>query len=157
MALLQSRDTYVCFREGEDVFYMISLGTPPGGDFKKIGQSPFYRPPYHGLVFYKRFKGGQDDDSKIVSGEWTKLGPDASPNFETPAKQIPSLHVTESEISFYEEYKNVGGGETTYSLQIRRSTMRASETFQWHISPADPKKQPNNGSDTDSGHCILFD
>jgi len=156
MALFNSHDAYVCFRESEDVFYIMSLGTPEPNEFVKVGRNTFYQSRYDGIVVFERFKNGQEDESKMVTGQWTKFGPNSNPHFETLSKSIPHLAVTDSEIYFYEEYKNLGGGTTKYTVQIRRSTMRASESFEWHNPSTDPKKPPTNGTDTNSGHCIVF-
>lgn len=122
--VLKMRDTYVCFRENEDAFSVISLDTPQPLEFKKVLKG-FYEAGPSSWVFHLRFKNGQDDKSELLIGKWTKLEPGSSPFFQTLPKANPSLSAGESAITLLEEFQNLSGGKTTYTLQVRRSTMRA--------------------------------
>ena len=157
LTLLKMHNTYVCFREDEDLFNVIALDTPAPGRFTKVSaKSALYQAGETSVILFERFKKGQSDDNQLIFGKWTKLGEDALPYFSTPANQSPSLNVSDSEITYFEEFKNVGGGSTKYTFQIRRSTMRASEIFQWQTPPKDAKSNPNRGDNEFEGHCITF-
>jgi hypothetical protein len=154
--VLKMRDTYVCFRENEDVFSVISLATPQPSEFKKVPKGAFYDAGPSSWVIHLRFKNGQDDKSDFLIGKWTKLEPGSSPFFQTLPKANPSLSASESAITLLDEFENLKGGKTTYTLQVRRSTMRASEEFQWDDPPKDTKSTPERGSQTYDAHCIIF-
>jgi hypothetical protein len=92
----------------------------------------------------------------VLVGKWTRFGPAGPRSFVTNGKESPTLEVSDSEISLFEAFKNIGGGKTTYSFKVRRSTMRATETFQWDNPAPNTKSGPERGEDTDAGHCISF-
>lgn len=157
MTMLTSRETYVCFREAEDVFNVISMGTiPPKLLFKQIQKTNVYQASRASLIFYRRFKDGQADESLLFSGHWKRVGEDGDPFFDSDIKEPSNISVGNSEIALGEDFKNIGGGTTTYILKIRRSTKRVSETFQWDNPPKDAKSQPDRGNSTNEGHCITF-
>lgn len=156
IALLKVPNSYVCFREADDVFNVIAVDTPPAALFTKIQKTPNLYQVETAFITYQRFKNGQSDDYQLLIGSWTRVGQDGQLYFSTAPKQSPSMSVSESEIAYFEGYKNVSGGDTKYTLQIRRSTLRSSESFQWQTPAKDQKSTPNRGTDDITGHCITF-
>ena len=154
--LLTIRDAYVCFRENQDVFNVIAIDSPRSTEFKKMSQNGFYQARPSSYIVFHRFKNGQTDHRLLIAGKWTKFDPASAPYFTTIGKESPVLDVSDSEITLSEEYRNITGGKTNYTFRIRRSTMKATETFQWDNPPPEPKAGPDRGESTDKGHCISF-
>jgi hypothetical protein len=153
LSLLKQRDVYVCFREYEDVFSVIGIDTPYDYAFRKLPNGTYHA---DSSIMYLRFKAGQNESFRMVFGKWTKIGADGNPFFATPPRSDTSASVTDSEVSLSYDFRNVGGGLTTYSFQMRRSTLRASETLQWNNPPTKEKAAPDRGSQDYDGHCVLF-
>lgn len=154
LGTISHADSYVCFRSDEDVFLIFSFGDPYNLKFKKKEQSGLLQAP--GWVVSKRFKTGQIDDLQIGSGAWETVDEETPPSFNTPSKSDPSIYINDSQISLSHNFKNFGGGTTNYSLQIRRSTLRASESMAWETPPKKPQSPPDRGTMDYEGRCIAF-
>jgi hypothetical protein len=132
-------DAVVCFRQGEDVFFVISFLEPTTGSGGPD------------LVRYDRYQNGTTDEFKVVSGNW-----------EQPIAGYPVFHkrlayteaganIDPSEIVFGYSFENMNSGKTEYSTHIRRSTLRFSETYEW----ANEKTKGHEATDH-SGYCTAY-
>ena len=153
LGTMSHASSYVCFRSNEDVFLIFSIADPYTLKFKK---QPNGFLQASGWIVFKSYKGGQIDELQIGTGTWETPAEQSSPFFNTVPKDDPNVYINDSQISLNHEFKNLGGGTTNYSLQIRRSTLRATESMQWEIPPKDPKSPPNRGTVDYDGRCVAF-
>lgn len=154
---LADSHSFVCFRESEDFFIIVSFAEPAVTSYKKIPPTTYLQSP--GDVFYSSYKDGVSDISDLAAGRWTKLSVGDTPGvarFATTDKNYGQSSVNESEVVFTMNYKNLAGTTTIDSLRIRRLTLRFAEVLQWD-EPKTPKS-PNPGQDkTDyGGYCAEF-
>ncbi len=133
-----STNTYVCFRSNADIFFVISLQQRAG--------SGYVTP----LVQYKLFKDGILDDSRIAHGDWQKAL-DGSYTFRQSKTSEASASVTDDEVHFGYSFKNRKAQVIGYRAQIRRSTLRFSEDYEYPI-------ETDGGHDTNhfTGYCEEF-
>jgi hypothetical protein len=153
---------FVCFVPNEDTFMMLSYQGPEPSLFTEKTK---FTETEDGVVFYSRFKSGIQDEFKILPGTWTRTKSNVAwVSFES-SKEVPAhASISSPELSFAYDYKNLRGTTTTYALQIRRSTKRFVQTFQFpnDDSPAKNTKspQPQNSASKmrteDTGHCAEF-
>jgi hypothetical protein len=153
LTMLRRPEAYLCFRNSDDIFSIVTIGSPYDVTFKKQPNGTLQAP---GVVSYRRFKDGQDDEYQFSFGNWRTINRDDYPFFSSPPKEDPTISVSQSEISVQHSFKNVGGGTTNYVIQIRRSTLRSTETLQWQNPPKDAKSPPARGSEDFEGHCTAF-
>jgi hypothetical protein len=152
---------FVCFRPGEDAFVLVSFSDPAESAFTP--DSPKAPPRAYGYLTYVRIKSGVTDDVETPIGRWTRwpeVGPSAF--FSTPNNVNPTATISDTEIDYNHSYKNLAGTTTQYSLQIRRSTLRFTETYTFP-EPATPakSKQPQTAThsenqSTTTGYCTEF-
>jgi hypothetical protein len=149
----------VCFRPDEDVFFLITFDDGPILDETKKPPSTF------GAAFYQGYQSETSDNSKAVYGKWTK--PFGALLFTSTSPGNVNTTIDDSEIFFAFEYKNIGQGITNYSVQVRRSTLRFLETFEWTLpkdnkpaktAPKAPSIKPEMETKkiTNSGYCNAF-
>jgi hypothetical protein len=152
---LRNPGAYACFLPSEDVFIVLSLNTPTEFEHEK---PPSKILEARGEIWLSRYKRGLTDDFQVANGTWRKIegDSDSRPIFrvDKPNQDAPNATASDSEVTFSYGFQNVGGGKTTYSFQMRRSTLRFSETHYWRNPPKDPKKAEDRGSDEDDGYCI---
>jgi hypothetical protein len=153
LSILRTPEAYVCFRNSEDMFSVISIGLPFNLTFKKQANGALLAA---GMVTYRRIKSGQNDESQLAFGNWITVNQEQYPFFSSTPKQDPTVSVSESEISLEHSYKNLAGGTTDYTIQIRRSTLRSTETIQWKNPGKDAKSPPDRGTLDFDGHCSVF-
>jgi hypothetical protein len=133
-----STNTYVCFRQNADVFFVISFQ-------QRVGTG--YVAP---LVRYKLFKDGILDDSRIAYGDWQEAL-NGSYTFRQSKTSEASALVTDDEVHFGYSFKNSKAQVTHYGAQIRRSTLRCSEDYEY---PSDMDK--GRDSNNFAGYCQEF-
>lgn|GEM_PF-3055732 len=161
-ALKYSTNTYICFIPNEDEFVVAAFGVPADSDFSPgTGRSLLIAPD---IFSFYRFKNGIEDSSDIVTGKWTKFkGLTMNPSF-TSEQEIKVSHasVTESEVTYDHTYTNLNGTQTTYTLQIRRSTLRFNESYDAPDKPPAPAKGASTPNTkpihrfSDNGYCAKF-
>jgi len=156
---------YVCFRDSEDVFFVVSRslienvaffkynsGKPPGKTKARNSVSTDSNEvTYQDVMAYSRFEDGILTTFKFWPGAWKKNAdePIDSARFESPAsggvvyEDSSALH-----LSF--PFKNIGGTVTRYSLSIRMSTLRFVETMEA------PSKGKGAVQTKLSGRCVAF-
>jgi hypothetical protein len=153
LSILHAPEAYVCFRNSEDMFSVVSIGSPFSLTFKKQPNGALLAA---GMVPYRRLKSGQNDDYDVSFGNWITINQEQYPFFSSTPKQDPVVSVSESEISIEHSYKNLAGGTTDYTIQIRRSTLRATETIQWNNPGKDARSPPDRGDLDVDGNCSVF-
>lgn len=159
MGYLSTENAFVCFRETEDVFSLISFVEPAQSFYKKDKKYPFLLTA-SGLLFYSRYAKGQNDDFRMFPGTWSGMARTETsmeladrPTFSTNDAVKPNqASVDQSEVGIIYTYQNLSRTTTTYSIQIRRSTLRFNETWTF---PADDKKSADTRIEA-TGHCITF-
>lgn len=165
--LINGSHVFACFKPDEDVFFIASLIEPYPGEYTARSPASANNLQSTGIFSYARFKNGVQEDANTVTGLWrkTKLLNDAT--FSASAKDDQnSAHAgaNDSEISYDTSFRSLNNTRTVYALQIRRSTLRFSETYTTSdVSPenkpgklpAQPqmKAQAESGA---SGYCAEF-
>lgn len=154
---------YVCFRrdsfdENHDVFFIASASAPDNL-VPTAPKSSFSSTP--GYFSYQRFKDGEEDDQEFLLGKWTKFGT-MDPTF-IAQNNPPDTSATadEGQIAYTNSFKNLAGTTTAYNMQIRRSTLRFSESYTFPQMAAQNRKtaataaSPQMRSDI-TGYCADF-
>jgi hypothetical protein len=142
---------FVCFRENEDAFIIVSFEQPKDTDFQKDPKTGAITFP--GLASIRRFSKGLSDESKLLFGTWAKAYPTSDPTFVSTSKTSDNeVFIDRSELSISYSFTNLGKTKTNYSLQIRRSTLRFLETWQF---PGNEKEKADTRT-SGSGHCAAF-
>jgi len=151
-------DSFVCFRPDEDVFLIASYLKPDESAYLRTGK---YTSEQTGIFFYNRFKEGLTDDYETAYGTWTK-NTVAGEDVRFSAKPPYSALIDAGEVSFSYQYKNMRGTNTSYLLQIRKSTKRFVETFDADDLPVSDKnksatQKPAGASRYENtGYCAEF-
>jgi hypothetical protein len=154
--------SFVCFRSTEDVFSVVSPASAP--DLVYYKETTKYLSQAGGVVFYNRYSSGIAEDSRIVMGNWNKFSMvNSEPSFESLKEGNTQASISSAELSVTYAYKNLSGSTTTYSPQVRRSTKRFLEMFQF---PDDapptgknkvPPEKPHGSSRVENtGYCAEF-
>ena len=136
LGLLQD-DAVVCFRQGDDVFFIISFHEPTTGSGGPD------------LIRYDRYQNGTSDEFRVVFGKWEKSTAGYYVFHKRPAETEVGANVDPTEILFGYSFKNMNGGTTEYGTHIRRSTLRFSETYEW-------AKTKGHDSNDLSGYCTAY-
>src|SRR5438445_5590158 len=132
--LNSSTTTFVCFRPYEDVFITISYEAPSYNAFVKNEVSKLYETS--GLLWYARYKQGVLDDSQVAGGKWKKYLRDGQePSFVPDPKSVATSLISDSEVVFGYTFQNLSSTKTFYRVDLRRSTLRFVETYQWDNPP----------------------
>jgi hypothetical protein len=164
MKSLVSNIAFVCFRSNEDVFFVVNFEPPTFLD------EPSAKKPIQtvtGFIYYERFKEGISESSQMAIGEWRKTRWSDQPLWKSSSGEKAFVILDESEITFGFSYENVGRGKTNYLAQVRRSTKRFVETFEWNFPKETkvPKQSRSSvqavndiesGKDTNSGYCVAY-
>jgi hypothetical protein len=148
LEILSSPTSYVCFRPKDDAFLIFHMNPLSRYGWVKsedrVGQIQYSSA---GLTEYRDGVLYQFKDARRY---WYRYSPDDEPMFhsETTDGMFKGLKVDilDTEISVDYPFKNQNGGTTEYSLSIRRSTGRFTETFRSESEPAT----------TYSGTCLIY-
>lgn len=155
-ALELHQHSLACFRTDEDVFVLISFSDPKPEYYRKSPLTSHYVQQDGDLEFSK-YNQGVHEASVSASGLWAKRAgqDDATATFSTPEKVEPNANIDDSEISFKYRFQNQSKTQTRYIIQIRRSTLRFVEHFQWDGLNA-PRKSDSlsSGTSTSDGYCV---
>jgi hypothetical protein len=156
-SIRSSDNAFVCFREGEDTFLLLTFHIPDKIAFTPSGIKGYKQSS--GVVAYSTYKQGVMDDFRLASGMWLRSDDDSeAPTFSSYKKDEDQALFSDSEVGFYFKFTNLNHNQTDYALKIRRSTLRFNETFTWPETKGDGKKQvpESEGRDTNQGHCVEF-
>lgn len=153
MSTLKENDIkLVCFRPGKDFFAIIAYNNPfiLAPDPKNSNVSDAY-----GFGTYSSYKNGVRSSSEVFSGEWSNLKGDRTPTFHGNGVLNPHsrLTVTDAEVDYYTDYRNLKNTTTSYTVQVRLSTLRYGETFSAAKSQA---KTATRTQISYSGYCAEF-
>jgi hypothetical protein len=140
----------VCFRSGEDVFFLVDYTLPASSSFKKAKDDALQAPAF---VFYSMYKQGVLDAIEVTAGTWTK-GTDEMYYRATPGGDSAQASVSDAEIGFGYVFDNLDKTKTTYSVKIRRSTLRFVEDYRWPNNDKD--KTSGSGTNSSTGYCKAF-
>lgn len=148
LAVLQGGNTLVCFNETADKFVLIYFAKPPETEYVKTANNMF--PSTSGFVSYASFSQGLRDTSHISFGKWRRILLET--DFESDPNSNVRASVDDAEIAFSYSFTNLSETKTNYSIQIRRSTLRFTENYQF------PQTSKQKGQDrvTETGHCAEF-
>jgi hypothetical protein len=122
--------SFVCFRPDDDIFLTMSPTSPPQFLSIKPGK-PGAIDSIDGYVYYNTYKKGVADDSRFISGNWKRVPLSSDPFFASAKDNPTKAFVSSTELTVSFEYKNLRGSTTKYSLQIRRSTKRFVESYEF--------------------------
>src|ERR1039458_5728551 len=126
LAILKGSSTFVCFRQGEDTFVVLSYRQPLPTLFHQGAASHVLET--FGIVLYRTYTDGVVGFMLPISGRWTKAFTTDSPVFTSRKDEIQAS-VLDAEVSFSYPFKNRSGTTTRYDITIRRSTLRFVETY----------------------------
>jgi len=145
---LRGYDAYICFKETEDAFAIISLEPPDAVQFMTTKHQGRLEKP--GVVFLNGYKNGVGEQTQMWFGKWSKapLAASADASFTTLSGSSHAAYITNSEITLSFTYTNQAKSQTDNTIQVRRSTLRFVESYSW--PPAD-KKDP--GGIKENGRC----
>ena len=153
-----SGHTYVCFRQDEDTFFVISFEQPSEDRFRKMRVPG--TPQTTGLVRYHRYKNRMSDDFRAVAGDWEKIAigdskrirfASSSGDKASPSTEQTTASVDENEILIGYSFQNREKSTVDYQLQVQRSTLGFVEDYEW----TDPKTNKHN-QNTYTGDCTEF-
>lgn len=153
----RASDTFVCFRQDEDVFTLIAIGKPTYDRFRRVPNTGSVK--QYGTVSVIRYKNGLAEQSHLFGGQWIKAADSAidEAGFSGHDSKSPStsnLSIDANQIALSVKSKNPEGTLATYSLQVRRSTRTMLETFD---APASAAAHPGAAShSTNTGHCAEY-
>jgi len=135
-------DVVVCFRPDEDLFFIISYNVPSDTEYRPNAAKNELQ--VFSFLSYSRYKDGVLDTAGYSFGKWSKI-----PNFNIPATfagqgKDNAASISDSEASYSSTFQNLSNTKTNYSVQVRLSTLRFSEsyTFQETLPPTKPGKAP---------------
>jgi hypothetical protein len=143
---------YVCFRSGEDIFTIVSFSKPLSWLLRRVTKTgvPWGQP---GTASVARYKDGLSDDYRAFFGKWTKQESDTGGMFVgmeiSASDKTQGITITDSEVVATYKWINLNNTTTTYTLKIRRSTKRGSETIQAPPPPTAKDKTVASFNDED--------
>lgn len=145
---LSSPTSYVCFRPNEDAFLIFHVNAPMGlWETLKSG-----RERQHNWQVLGDFRNGILYHTATIGGEWNRyhFGKELTePTFTSSDEEYnkgATVNIDAVEAFVEYPFQNQNSGTTQYSLKIRRSTGRFTETF-WI----------NNVSVSEnSGTCLIY-
>lgn len=153
--------TYVCFRQNEDVFTIIHY--MPWGVVTPLKDPKTGMLEATGVVFLARYKEGGLEDVRVFPGKWSAVNAQDEAQFSghglndpsNKLARLDSASIDDSNLLLSYKFNNVSGKITTYSLAIRRSTKRSSETFD--VPPATTAKDRNHMHFTVQNSCEYYE
>jgi len=142
LGLINGSHVFACFKPDEDVFFVVSLIEPYPSEYTaRSGASP-NNLQSTGSFSYARFKNGVQDDVNTLSGLWRKFKLTNVTTFSAKDEQNTAhAAANDTEISFDNSLRGSNNTRTVYALQIRRSTLRFSETYT--ASDVSPDNKPS--------------
>ena len=153
-----SGHAYVCFRQDENTFFVISFDQPSKDRF--VPTSVPGKSQATGVVRYHRFKNGMSDDFRVVAGDWEKTAAGdnqqirfaSSSGGKTPASaDETTAAVSQDEIRIGYSFENKEKTKVDYVLRVQRPTLGFIEDYEW-LHPATNKRNHS----TYTGHCSEF-
>jgi hypothetical protein len=146
----------VCFRPGEATFSLFTYNFPASTSFTSSEVKRYKQAP--GVVGYSVYKNGVLDDFEIASGLWIQRSDGEVPTFSSKRSEKEQATINDVEAKFVYKYENRTRTETTYSITIRRSTLRFNEDFEWAEPRPDGRQAipAPQGGQQDQGYCAEF-
>lgn len=153
-------DVLVCFRPAEDVFFVISYKVPDDAEYHRANTPNIFEAVE--FLFYSRYKDGVLDTSGLSYGAWTKI-PNIAVSFSAKDKDGSYASINSSEVSYGSSFLNLNNTKTLYTVQIRLSTLRFSETYTFQEAPPPkpakspaPPTPPSQNRIEYTGYCAAF-
>ncbi len=163
LASIREPHTYVCYRRNKDEFLLVSFGPEdrewtwsPSADNPETQEA--LEP-----VFVSDYRHGATDSHGVglmVVGKWTRRKDSpALPSFYAADRPVDpndtsrssNVNIDNDEFRLEEEFQNIAGGVTDYTLTIRRSTGRFTESYDVKARASE------SGTLTeDDGRCSIF-
>jgi hypothetical protein len=147
---LSSPTSYVCFRPNEDAFLIFHVNAPTDNRWEKLGGGKEQQASWQVLG---QFRNGVLYHNATVFGDWHRYssGKEATePLFmslsDKESNEGATVNIDAVELSIEYPFKNQNSGTTQYSLTIRRSTGRFTETF----------AVDNVSVSENSGTCVIY-
>ena len=164
----QSRTAIACFRDYADKFFIVAYSVPMYDvEFRPTKIEGWLQA--YGTAIFSSYADGNSDDYRLVRGSWSKSKDDAIgeamfESFKGPP-QMMQVQITPSEIGLAFQFQNLANTTTSRTIQIRRSTLRYSDTLDAPDTvtpkgkasakaPAPPPAAPVTTRTTFSGHCV---
>jgi hypothetical protein len=164
-SLIDGSHVFACFRPNEDVFFIASLIEPYPGEYTARSATSPNNLQSTGIFSYARFKNGFQEDATALTGLWRKTKLINIATFSAKNDQN-TTHATASdtEISYDSSFRSSNNARTVYSLHIRRSTLRFSETYtSGEVAPDGKASKASTQPPTNapaqlgsSGYCAEF-
>ena len=163
--LVNGSHVFACFKPDEDVFFVVSLIEPYASEYTAPSRTAADNLQSTGIVSYARFKNGVQEDANTLTGLWRKFKVTNVTTFSAKDDQNTTrAAANDTEISFDHSFRSSNNTRTVYALQIRRSTLRFSETYTAsEIPPASkPGKTPTQPQTkapnqiASGGYCAEF-
>jgi hypothetical protein len=165
LGLINGSHVFACFKPDEDVFFIVSLVEPYPSEYTARSRASANELQSTGIFSYARFKNGVQDDANTLTGLWKEVKLTRVATFSAKDEQSAThAAANDTEISYANSVRSPDNTYTVYALQIRRSTLRFSETYTASEAPPEgkpnkppthpqPKPQTRTGS---NGYCAEF-
>jgi hypothetical protein len=165
LGLINGSHVFACFKPDEDVFFIVSLVEPYPSEYTARSRASANELQSTGIFSYARFKNGVQDDANTLTGLWKEVKLTRVATFSAKDEQSAThAAANDTEISYGNSVRSPDNTYTVYALQIRRSTLRFSETYTASEAPPEgkpnkppthpqPKPQTRTGS---NGYCAEF-
>jgi hypothetical protein len=110
--------TFACFSSDEQRFFTLQYYVP----YLQSSESRF---------FHKVFRNGQENSSTLVHLRWRGDVGEITDSLQRTGKRQTLGWIDSSSLSFHDKFTNKQGSTTDYTLDIRWSTGRYSESYSW--------------------------
>lgn len=146
--LKPGENTFVCFRPEEDAFFIIDWEILSA--FRKTSAVEHRAA---GMTQYDLYRNGALADSRAWIGYWTRSPLESDDNARISVKNAKNgnFYADASEVNVSFSFENRIGTTTKYSVSVRRSTGRYTET----ISAPDKKGGKEQPFDR-TGRCLRY-
>lgn len=173
----KGNEAFVCFRADQDSFFIAEYSRITWSSWIRDSEGwpndatsgPFYA---YGSASMTNYRRGQDDDWYAAGplGKWKAWGhmgkyapkngaplitdgppPMFSEKCSFPDGEKCSFFIDNTGFKFFRNFTNKNEGTTDYSLEIRLSTGRYTETYSWSKA-----KDLDAGEDTNTGRCEVY-
>jgi hypothetical protein len=139
LEIFSLRPSYVCFRSNDDAFLIFTVVEPFESEWKKSDHGVGQIQKYESDAYLYEFRDGVSYMTHYAREYWRRIVPALGPEYHYQATQGTDkglyINIDDTEISIDYPFKNQNGGTTHYSLTIRRSTGRFTETFAVDTAP----------------------
>ena len=153
---MRSGRAYVCFREDEDTFFVVSFDEPSESGSTMAPE----KSPVAGTLQYHRFKNGTSDDYRVVAGVWEENAFGDGKQFRftqlrgrepSTSEPVAAAAVNQNEVRVGYSFQNRQNDTVNYELRIERAPRGFAEDYDW----LDPRNNKHNHSRY-TGNCGDF-